>query len=500
VTRQLGARALNGFKWAGLGAAANVLFQIGFTAAMARLLKPADFGLMAMALVALRLFSYFSQLGLGAALVQRERVDTQDVRCALGLTWLVCIGAAAAVAVSAPAIGWFFRDDAVVPLVRVLSLNLPIVGLGAVSMALVRREMRYRAQAVVVTSSYALGYGVVGVVVAWSGAGVWSLVVTTFAQSTLCFAGAWALTRHTLRPSLRGDRAALLGYGARYSGVGFLEFISANVDAALVGRLLGGTTLGIYNRAVMLTFQPVVHAGGVMVRVLFPLLSVVQKDHRKVGGVLLLGVAVIGVFGGAVSFGLSAAAGDVVRVLLGPRWDDAAPVVQVLALSTPLLLMAQVCSVVCDALALLRFKLVVQSVHLAALTALIFALYRTGLRGIGWAIVCAEVIRFGLYLTFLSRRLASTPADVGRVLAGVGITTSVAYGACSAAAVGAARWAFGPVAALGLDILAGLVALGLGAVVSLRLLEGTEPARFADASVPGWQQLRAQLGLMSAKT
>jgi lipopolysaccharide exporter len=499
VTRRLGARALSGFKWTGLSAAANVLFQVGFTAAMARLLKPADFGLMAMALVAMRLFSYFSQLGLGAALVQRERLDPQDVRCALGLTWLVCTAAAAGVAVSAPAMGWFFRDDAVVPLVRVLSLNLLLVGLGAVSMAILRREMRYRAQAVVETSSYALGYGLVGVVAAWSGAGVWSLVITTFAQSTLCFAGAWALTRHTLRPSLRGDRAAILGYGARYSGVGFLEFVSANVDAALVGRLLGGPTLGIYNRAVMLTHQPVVHAGGIMVRVLFPLLSVVQKDLRKVGGVLLLGVTVIGVFGGAVSFGLSAAAGAVVRVLLGPKWGDAARVVQVLALSTPLLLMAQVCSVVCDALALLRFKLVVQSVHLATLTALVFALYRTGLRGIAWAIVVAEVVRFGLYLTFLSRRLACTRADVSRVLAGVGITASLAYGACSAAAAGAARWALGPLAALGLAILAGLVALGLGAVVSLRLVEGTEPARLADASVPGWQRLRLRLRLSGAQ-
>ncbi|MCX5673337.1 MAG: oligosaccharide flippase family protein, partial [Planctomycetota bacterium] len=337
--------------------------------------------------------------------------------------------------------------------------------------------------------------GVVGVVAAWSGAGVWTLVATTFAQSALSLVGAWALTRHTLRPSLRGDRSALLGYGARYSAVGFLEFLSANVDAALVGRFLGGTTLGLYNRAAMLTHQPVVHAGGVMVRVLFPLLSTVQQDLRKTGGVLLLGMSIIGVLGGAVSFGVSAAAGDVVRVLLGPTWSDAAPVVQVLALSTPLLLMAQVCSVVCDALALLRFKLVTQCLHLAVLSALIFALYHNGLRGIAWAIVGAEVLRFGLYLAFLMRRLDCGRADVGRVLAGVGLTAGLAYGACSLATAGSARWAFGPAAAIGLAILAGLVALGLGAVASLRLLAGTEPARFADASVPGWHRLRIRLGL-----
>jgi len=495
MTRSLGARALSGFKWASLGAAANVLFQIGFTAALARLLEPADFGLMAMAMVALRLFSYFSQLGLGAALVQRERLDPQDVRCALGLTWLVCIAAAAGVTLSAPALGLFFRDSAVVPLVRVLSLNLLLVGLGSVSMALLRREMRYRAQAVVETSSYALGYGVVGIIAAWWGAGVWTLVLTTFAQSALSFAGAWALTRHSVRPSLRGVNMALLGYGARYQLVGFLEFVAANVDAALFGRLLGGTTLGVYNRAAMLAHQPVVHAGGVMVRVLFPLLSTVQRDLGRMGGVLLLGMSVIGVLGGAVSLGLSAASAEVVRVLLGPRWGDAAPVVRVLALSTPLLLMAQVCSVVCDALALLRFKLLTQCLHLAALTALILVLYRTGLPGIGWAVVGAEVLRFGMYLTFLTRHLGCAAGDVRRVLAGVGIAAALAYLACFAAVALARRWAFGPVSALGLAILAGLAALGIGALVTLRLMEGTEPARFADASVPGWQKVRSRLGL-----
>jgi len=494
----LGARALSGFKWTGLGAAANVLFQLGFTAALARLLQPTDFGLFAMAMVALRFFTYFSQLGLGAALVQKEHLAPEDVRCALGLTWLVSVPAVAAFALAAPAIGLLFRDESVVPLVRVLSLNLLLVGLGTVSMSMLRRAMRYRAQAVVETASYAVGYGAVGVAAAWAGAGTWTLVVTTFTQSTITLVGAWALTRHPLRPSLRGDRASLLGYGAPYSVVGFLEFVAASIDTAIVGRLLGGATLGVYNRAAMLTHQPVVHAGGVMTRVLFPLVSSVQRDHRKTGGVLLLGLSLIGVLGGAVAYGLSGASADVVRVLLGPSFAEAAPVVRVLALATPLLLMAQVCSVVCDALALLRFKIVAQCLHLVVLSALLLALYPLGLRGVAWAVVGAEVLRFGLYVGFLTRRLGCAPGDVGRVLAGGAFTAALAWGCCAAAAAGGARWGLGPVPALGLDMLAGLLALALGGLALLRLLEGTEPARFADASVPGWQRLRARLGRASA--
>jgi O-antigen/teichoic acid export membrane protein len=496
----LGARALTGFKWAGLSAAANVLFQLAFTAALARLLTPSDFGLMAMAMVALRLFTYFSQLGMGAAIVQKEQLDDQDVRCALGLTWLVCLAAAAGVALSAPLFGAFFRDPSVVPLVRVLAPNLVLVGLGQVSISLLRRRLRYGAAAIVESASYAVGYGAIGVLLAWWGFGVWALVLTTFTQSALLFLGAWALTRHPLVPSLRGDRGALLGYGTRYSLVTFLEFVGANLDAALVGRLLGGIVLGVYNRAAMLTHQTVVHAGGVMVRVLFPLLAAVQRDERKTGGVLLLGVSVIGVLGAAVSLGLSGAAPQVVRVLLGPQWGEVAPVVRVLALATPLLLVAQVCSTVCDALALLRFKIATQTLHLAALGALLLGSYLAGagVQGAAWAVVGAEVLRSSLYLGYLSRRLRCAPGDVGRALVGVAITGALAWAACRLASAGAERWALAPVPALALALAAGLAALAAGALATLRLLDGTAQARFADESVPGWRRLRTRIGIASA--
>jgi len=495
VTRSLGARAVSGLKWGGLSAVAGALLQLGFTAAMARLLLPADFGLMAMCMVALRLFSYFSQLGLGAALVQREQLTPGDVRLALGLTWVVCTAGALGVAASAPALGWFFRSPEVVPLLRAMAPNLLLVGLGAVPVALLRRELRFREQAAVETGSYAVGYGVVGVAAAWSGAGVWSLVAATFGQNALALVGAYALTRHPLRPSLRGDRGALLGYGARHSLISFIEFVSANIDAALVGRLVGEAALGFYSRALVLTNQPVERAAGILSRVLFPLLSVVQTERRKVGGVFLLGIAGIGVFGGAVSLGLAAAAGEAVSAILGPRWSASVPLVRVLALSVPFMFMSNVAGVVCDALALLAFKLRVQALALAAIAIAMLVLYPVGAVGIAWAIVIGEALRFVVYLVFLTRELRCAPADVARVLGAVGIASTLAYGACSGAAALAASWQLGHLEALGTACLGGLVALLVGGWLALRLLAGTEPARLAETSLPGWQRLLERLGL-----
>ncbi len=494
----LGARAVSGLTWGALGAAANVLFQVGFTAAMARLLAPADFGLLAMCSLSLRLFSYVSQLGLGPALVQRERLGDQDVRLALGITWVISSVAALGVVATAPLLGWFFRSPEVVPLVQVLSLNLLLTGLGAVPTALLRRGLRFRELALVETGSYALGFGAVAVAAGAAGAGPWSLVAATLGQSAVALAGAAALVRLPLRPTLRGDRAALLGYGARHSLITVLEFLGANLDAALVGRLLGEVTLGVYNRALVLTNQPVERAAGILARVLFPLLATVQAERRKVGAVFLLGLAAIGLFAGAVSAGLAAAAGDVVRLLLGPGWGEAAGVVEVLAFSVPLMFMSNVAGVVCDALALLHFKLRVQAFGLAALAALMAALYPLGLRGIALAILVGEALRLAVYLRFLARELQCARGDLARVLLGAGLGAALAWAACAGAGRLAAAAHLAPATTVLLEVAGGAAALVLGAGLTLRLLDGTEPARLAEASLPGWQRLRTRLRLVAA--
>jgi O-antigen/teichoic acid export membrane protein len=500
ATRTLGARALGALRWGGLGAVGGALLQVGATAALARLLAPADFGRVALALLALRLFSYFSQLGLGAALVQRERLTAQDVRLALGLTWVVSAAGALGAAAASPLLAWFFGSPGLGPLLLALAPTLLVSGLGNVPTALLRRDLRFRELTLVETGAYAVGYGLVGVSAALAGWGVWSLVATAWAQPLLSLAGGWALTRHPLRPTLRGDRAGLLGYGARHSVVSFLEFLAAGLDTAVVGRLLGEATLGLYNRAMLLTSQPVERAAGVVARVLFPLLSAVQGDRRKVGGAFLLSVALVGVFGGALSLGVSAAAADVVLALLGPRWVEAAPVVEVLALAVPLAFMSQLAGVTCDALALLRFKLKVQGLALAALALLMIGLAPGGARGVAWALVAGEALRLTIYLVFLGRELGCARADVGRILGAVGAAGALAYAACGAASAQAARWGLAPLPALGLDALAGLVALAAGGLLALRLVEGTAPARLADGSVPGWLRLRRRLGLVGVRT
>ena len=501
MSRPLGARARSGIKWGGLGVVLSLVFQLGFGAAMARLLDPAAFGLIAMCMVGLRLFSYISQIGLSVSLslVQRPRVEAADIRFALGVVWLAGLCAMAVVMLAAPLAARFFHNDAVAPLLRLLAVGLLLQGLASVPMALLRRALRFREQAFVELGSYALGYGAVGVLAAWQGWGVWALVAATLGQNVVALIAGYVFTRHPLRPSLQGERAVLWGYGARHTLISLLEFLAANLDAALIGRLLGESALGLYNRALMLTNQPVDRAAGVLTRVLFPLLAALQGDRAKVGSVFMLGLGLIGVFGGVVSLSLCASASHVVAVLLGPRWIAAVPIVQLLALAIPVMFMCNIAGVLCDALALLRLKLRVQLFGLVVVASLMLLLYPRGVQGIALALILGESLRLLVYLVVLAPQLAYRPGQVLRVLACVVLTSALAYALVAGIAAGSTRAAWPPLVALLADMAAGGLALLLACLALVATLAATESGQMAQQHVPGWawaQRLLGRLGVL----
>ena len=121
-------------------------------------------------------------------------------------------------------------------MLRVLSLGFVISGVGAVGIALIRREFRFKALAIVELGSYFVGYGMVGIACAISGWGVWSLVAASLSQSSVSTLSALALSRAPIRPvTERRYYDELLSFGSVVSVTSFLEFACSNLDT-FVGR------------------------------------------------------------------------------------------------------------------------------------------------------------------------------------------------------------------------------------------------------------------------
>lgn len=425
---------LRGVQWTTLATVATALMQIGYTAIMARLLDPAAFGLVAMAGVVLRFGGYFAEMGLGHALVQRPQVTGFTIRAAFTAALLLGLGVTGIVWALAPLAVFFLKNEAVVPLVRALALGFILTAAGMTATSLLRREMRFATLAKMDVASYILAYGGVGVFLAWAGAGVWSLIAASLAQQLLVTVFAYAVVRHSVRPLFGWIHyAPLLGYGGRVSVISFLEFLNSNLDTLLIGRLLGSAALGIYNRAFMLLFLPTYFLANSVGKVAFPAFSQIQEDTRRLGSIYLTSTTLVASLVLPLCAGVAVAAPELVRVLLGPRWDAAVPVLQVLCIAIPLNLTTLFAGIVADARANLSQKIILNLQYITLLVVLFISLYRFGMLGIAAAVGLGELFRAGLYMRLTHhdlqlpiRKLLSVYGPGLRAAAGVALVLALA--------------------------------------------------------------------------
>jgi O-antigen/teichoic acid export membrane protein len=319
--------------WVAWGSGATGVLKVVVLVLLTRLLSPADFGVIGAALVVITLSLNFSQLGLGPALVQRPVLEPRHITTAfiasIGFGFLV----AAIVWLTAPMIAQFFRMDHLTPVVRALSLIFPMVGVATVPDSLLQRELRFRFLTNRDVLAYGVGYGVVGVVLALLGWGVWSLVMAQLTQVALrtgILLGAEP-PKLTCRPSWVSFQELMrYGMGQSASRVGVI--LANQADNLVVGRWLGAVPLGLYSRAFQLVSVPTGLLGDVLDKVLFPTMSRVQNDPRRLGSAYLQGTAFLTLVTLPVGVVAAVLAPELISVAFGTRWLGLVPPFQVLAL------------------------------------------------------------------------------------------------------------------------------------------------------------------------
>ena len=298
---------------------------------LTRLLSPADFGVVSAALIVIVFALTFSQLGLGPALVQRPDLQPAHISTAFLASSAFGLMAGAAVWLAAPLIADFFRMENLAPVVRVLAVVFPVMGFSTVAESLLQREMRFRLLANVDVVTYGIGYGL-GIVLALLGWGMWSLVAAHLTYSLLRAAVLLRAEPPRLHPAPTGPAfRELMDYGVGQSAGRIAVFFANQADNLVVGRFLGATALGFYSRAYQLMAVPTALLGDVLDRVLFPTMSRVQDDPRRLTSAYLQGTAFVALLtlpAGAVAALL---APELVYVAFGSKWAELVPPFQVLA-------------------------------------------------------------------------------------------------------------------------------------------------------------------------
>lgn len=429
MPESLTATTVHGLKWSYASTIVNVVLQIGVTAVLARLLTPSAFGLVAMAGVFLRFGQYFAQMGAGQAIVQRPELSASDVRTAFTASLLMGVAFCGLFVALAPLASTLFpHTPGVVTVTRVLSLSFVIGGLTAISQGLLQRRFAFRAIALTEIASYVLGYALVGLALAFSGFGAWSLVAASLGQGALVAAAYSLLCRSDIGFGLSARSfKSIYSFGGSMSLIGFADFIGANLDTLWTGHYLGGRATGLYTRATNLAGVPLYYLTTSLSRVLLPGFSRIQFERHRLRSVYLVTITVVGAVAMPVSWGLAGAAREVILTLLGRQWLGAVHVLTILALAVPFTLLTHFGAILCEATANLKFMISITLGRIGWLAALLVVLARFGIVGIAAALALSELTTHVAYLLVM-RRLLTLSLTHLRGAYSVGLASGVVTG------------------------------------------------------------------------
>lgn len=298
---------------------------------LARLLTPHQFGLAGMVIVFSSFVLVFSDLALGAALVQRPRLTERDRSTVF---WTAAFAGtvftAAGIALAYP-ISRFYGEPAVQPLFAVLSLSFVVTSLGTTQRALLMRDMNFKSLELRLMIGSIVA-GIVGIAAAAAGYGAWAIIVQQLTIAVVSTVLLWRFS--TWRPTFSFSVASLRslgGFSGNVFGQRLLYYLHLSSATLLIGRVLGATALGAWSVAYSLVFLPFAQLAVPIAEVLFPAFSRLQEDRPKLAEMWIRATRLVAAISVPCLVGLALLARDFVHVALGTKWDAAVPVIWALA-------------------------------------------------------------------------------------------------------------------------------------------------------------------------
>lgn len=317
----------------------QVALTLGYIAILARLITPNEFGLVAMAGVVAGFLQVFKDAGLSTATIQREHITNAQVSNLFWINLAAGVVAMLAMAGTAPLLARFFREPELVAISMALSVGFLLEALVVQPLAILNRQMRFKAVSGLEFGCTASGFAV-GVLMALTGWRYWSLIGATLSTSVFRNLSVWTLSRwRPQRPSRRTGTRHLVRFGADLTLVGVVYALSRGCDSLLIGRYLGSDAVGLYNRATVLLTRPIERLTTPIYTVIVPALSRLQNEPARYRTAFLRAFEALAIVAFFITGLLFPLASDLVRLVLGDRWDGVAPIFGALSFAAAYLLL-----------------------------------------------------------------------------------------------------------------------------------------------------------------
>jgi lipopolysaccharide exporter len=305
------------------------------TIILARLLAPADFGIVAMAMVVVGMLELLNQTGQKLAIIRHENPTNEHYDTAWTLSVMLGVLIGAAIVVLAPFTSFYFHEPRAVPVMQFLALRAVIGGFENIGTVDFRRDLRFdrffRYNMYPKLISFC-----VTITLAFLWRNQWALVAGIITSQLALVVSSFAM--HPYRP-----RLSLAKIGEIWSFSGWTLFrtvgiyLNSQIDQVAVGGVFGAAIMGRYSVAADLASSPLDEVNGPMIAVLYPVMSRVQRDAPRLRALYLRTLCWSAIICASASVGVTLVAHDMVGLVLGQKWLVAEPLVGWLALSAGLL-------------------------------------------------------------------------------------------------------------------------------------------------------------------
>lgn len=326
-------RAAHATWWSTLEITARYGVQLGVIVALARLLEPDDFGLIAMLLVVTSVGTLLVDGGFSTALIQKQSTSDDDETTVFVFALAAGTSVAAILWIGAPWIAAFYHQPPLRELTRLMVLVLPLGSLASVPDALLTQRLafRLRAKAEIVASLFS---GALAVTLAWMDFGAWSLAWQAVSGALIRAVMLWRYARWHPRGRFSTQSfSALAGFGGYMLLANLLNTLSVRLQSLMIGRLFDSSALGYYALAQNTQEAPASFVSGILNRVGLPVFASVADQPTKLVGALRLSLQIATFLFLPCMLGIAAIAKPLIMFMYGARWEPAAPLLSILAAS-----------------------------------------------------------------------------------------------------------------------------------------------------------------------
>jgi PST family polysaccharide transporter len=395
-------KIIKGFSWIASGTVVEALLKIIVLAVMARLISPHDFGVANAAMIVIGFSQLFTNMGVGPAIVQKKTLTTEHIKTGFTATLILGFVFAGCLFYCSKWISAFFVMDELTLILQVISFTFIIESLSVISQSLLQRDFQFKTISIVSSISYFFGFGVVGIICAYKGLGVWALIVASIVQTVIKTFLFLIYQKHKI--SLYFDKKAfkeLFYFGGGFTLARIGNYLAGQGDNIIIGRYLGSYALGIYGRAYQFLVMPVTLLGTSLDKVLFPVMSQIQDDTTRLKEMYNKSVYLFSLTTIPLTVYLIVLSPEFIDIVLGNSWKDVVFPFQILAVGLYFRLTYRICDSLARAIGIVYKRAWIQFIYAAFVIVGAFIGRRWGIEGVAVAVSMAIFINY-ILLTILS--------------------------------------------------------------------------------------------------